>query len=222
MRQVYISDFKCLKACLSKLIIISLNVLHQLALLPEQMNPSDIFGCEPLVCTAFVLVWFSTAKAFLTQQCQTTIQYIGTRVLVKVNPSNLFHQEFLTVELDLTQTVSEMCKRVTPCKSNCLHIFSTFPNTLTETLGFNQLTEANWQLDIIYFKSIYRVNSMDFQMLVRLPPQQPLAYVFQLIFKKLLLYQMSRELLSRPFPSHKYRQSVENSSFVIHMYCASC
>lgn len=91
-------------------------------------------------------------------------------MLVKVNPSNLFHQEFLTVELDLTQTVSEMCKRVTPCKSNCLHIFSTFPNTLTETLGFNQLTEANWQLDIIYFKSIYRVNSMDFQMLVRLPP----------------------------------------------------
>lgn len=69
MRQEYISDFKCWKAHMSKLISISLNVLHQLALLPEQINPSDVFGFEPLVCTALVLVWFSTDKAFFTQQC---------------------------------------------------------------------------------------------------------------------------------------------------------
>lgn len=207
---------------MSKLISISLNVLHQLALLPEQINPSNIFGFEPLVCTAFVLVWFSTDKAFFTQQCYTTIQYIGTRVLVKINLTHLFHLEFLTIELDLIQTASEMCWRATLCKSNCLHIFSGFPNTLTETLGFNQLTETNWQLDVIdknYLKSEY-CGLSDAGNTV--PPQQPLVYVFQLALKKLLQCQISRELLYRSFPSHRYGEHIEKSSFVILIYCASC
>jgi len=33
---------------MTELISISFNLLQQLAVLPEQMNPSEIFGCKPL------------------------------------------------------------------------------------------------------------------------------------------------------------------------------
>lgn len=64
-----------------------------------------------LYCFGTGLGWFGLVllKIFLHSSVRPPFSTPAHVVLVKVKPTHLFHQEFLTIELDLTQTASEMC-----------------------------------------------------------------------------------------------------------------